>query len=87
MKIVGKYRLYARAHRKWAAHEQRQDEKESLEAIAAAWETLAGQRQCNLGKDHRFRDSSGSLATLAAISRASSLPIILAADLRSASLS
>jgi hypothetical protein len=48
---VAKYRQYANAYRERAAHEPRQDDKESLEAIAAAWETLASLRQHNLAED------------------------------------
>jgi len=51
MKVVAKYRQYATAYREWAAHGPRQDDKESLEAIAAAWEELADLRQHNLAED------------------------------------
>ena len=51
VKAVAKYRQYANAYRELAARAPRQDDEESLEAIAAAWEKLADLRQRNLAED------------------------------------
>jgi hypothetical protein len=51
VKVVSKYRLYANAYRELAARAPRQDDEESLEAIAAAWEKLADLRQGSLAED------------------------------------
>ena len=51
MKVVAKYRQYAKAYREMAARAPRQDDRESFEAIAAAWEELADLRQHNLAED------------------------------------
>jgi hypothetical protein len=52
MKVVAKYRQYANAYREMAARAPRQDDRESFEAIAAAWEELADLRQRNLSEDN-----------------------------------
>ena len=51
MKVVAKYRQYANAYRELAARAPREDDRESFEAIAAAWEELADLRQRNLSED------------------------------------
>lgn len=51
MKVVAKNRQYANAYREMAAHAPRQDDKESFEAIAVAWEELVDLRRRNLSKD------------------------------------
>jgi hypothetical protein len=51
MRVVAKYRQYANAYRELAERAPRQDEQESFEAIAEAWEELADSRQRNLAED------------------------------------
>ena len=51
MKVVAKYRQYAYAYRQMAERAPHQDDRESFEAIAEAWEELADSRQRNLADD------------------------------------
>jgi hypothetical protein len=50
LKPVAEYRLYAEECRKLAARVPRPDDKQALEAMARAWETVANEREAMLLK-------------------------------------